>query len=66
MGEALSRTKNLTVWQIPSEQSQQLAALAERGMDLHISVQDATAWVSHGDRSVEVTPVQLFRSVHAH
>ena len=66
MGGSLSRTKNLTIWQIPSEQSQQLANLAERGMDLHVSVQEGTAWVSHGERSVEITPVQLFRSLQAH
>ena len=55
----VSRLKNLSVWQIPSEQSQALAALAQRGMGWQITVQDGTLWVSDGQNSVEITPVAL-------
>ncbi len=55
----LTRASKLTVWQVPTEQSQALAALAQRGMVLQVSVQDGSVWVSEGDQSVEVTPVKL-------
>lgn len=56
----LDRAKNLTVWQVPSAQSQALAALAERTMKLQITVQDGSIWVADAERSIEVTPVRLF------
>ncbi len=56
----LARTSNLTVWQVPSEQSQQLAALAERGMSLQFTLQDGVLYISSGDRSVELTLTCLF------
>ncbi|MDB6137615.1 MAG: hypothetical protein JWO94_687 [Verrucomicrobiaceae bacterium] len=56
----LARTSNLTVWQIPAEQSQQLAALAERGMNVQITIQDGMMYVEAGGQSVEVTLVCLF------
>lgn len=52
----VARANNLTVWQIPAEQSQQLAGLAERGMSLQISIQDGIIYAGSGDQSVEVTP----------
>ena len=56
----LTRAQNLTVWQIPSEQSQALAQLAQRGMQLQITVQDGTLWVNDGVKdSVEITPIKL-------
>ncbi len=55
----LTRASNLTVWQIPTEQSQALGQLAQRSMQLQVSVQDGTAWVNNGDETVEITPVQL-------
>lgn len=55
----LTRAGNLTVWQIPSEQSRALAALAHRSMRLQVTVQDGTIWVGDGDRSVEVAPLRL-------
>jgi uncharacterized protein YaeQ len=58
----LSRTRNLTVWQIPSEQSEELAGLAERSMRLQVSIQEGAIWVSNGERSVEVTLTRLFGS----
>ncbi len=60
--EKVDRLRNLTVWQIPSEQSQALAALAERTMTLQVTVQDGTVWVAEGSRTVEVTPVRLLEA----
>ena len=55
----ITRAAHLAVWQIPAAQSQALAELAQRGMQLQVSVQDGTAWVSDGQRSVEITPQRL-------
>ncbi len=55
----LSRTRNLTVWQIPAEQSQQLAALAARSMVLQVTTQEGGIWVAEGARTVEITPTCL-------
>ena len=55
----LARLRNLTAWQIPADQSQALAALAQRTMDLQVTVQDGAIWVGDGERSIEVAPVRL-------
>ncbi len=55
----ITRTRNVAVWQIDPAQSQALAALAQRNMQLQVTVQDGTLWVSEGDRSVELRPLQL-------
>lgn len=54
-----SRVNNLTVWQIPAEQSQALGPLAARSMDLQITLQEGVLFVGEGERSVEITPVCL-------
>ena len=55
----LTRATNIAVWQIPAEHSQALAALAERTMQLQVTVQDGTVWVSNGQKSVEIAPQRL-------
>jgi uncharacterized protein YaeQ len=55
----LTRTVNLSVWQIPPEQSQALAALAQRTMDLQVTVQDGGIWVGDGTHSIEIAPMRL-------
>lgn len=55
----LTRAQNLTVWQVPTEQSQELAKLARRSMQLQVSVQDGTVWVNDGEQTVEITPLRL-------
>lgn len=55
----LTRASKLTVWQIPTEQSQALAAMAQRTMQLQVTVQDGTIWVTQGEDSVEVNPIKL-------
>jgi len=57
----ISRLRNLEVWQIPAEQSQALAGLAQRSMQLQISIQDGHVYVSDGSRTVEVLPQPLWR-----
>jgi uncharacterized protein YaeQ len=65
MADKLARVRNLTVWQVPSGQSVALAALAQRSMQLHVTVQDGAIWISDGDRSVEVTLERLHSSPDA-
>ncbi len=55
----VSRANNIEAWQIEAPQSQLLAELAQRGMQLQISIQDGTAWIGNGKQSVEITPVRL-------
>ena len=55
----LTRVRNLAVWQIPAEQSAALARLAQRSMELQVTVQEGGIWVGDGARSIEVTPVSL-------
>jgi uncharacterized protein YaeQ len=55
----LARTRNLAVWQVPADQSAALAALAQRTMELQVTVQDSAIWVGDGTRSIEVAPVAL-------
>ncbi len=55
----LTRASNLTVWQIEAAQSQSLAKLAQRGMQLNVSVQDGAVWMSTNVDSIEITPLKL-------
>ncbi|MFN4264700.1 MAG: YaeQ family protein [Aquabacterium sp.] len=59
LANKVSRAQNLQIWQVPTEQSQALATLAQRSMQLQITVQDGTAWVNDGQQTVEITPVCL-------
>ena len=61
LASRLTRATNLAVWQVPAEQSQALAALAERSMRLQVNIQDGTVWMDNGSRSVEVTPQPLLK-----
>ena len=58
----LTRIQNLTVWQIPAEQSRALSALAQRNMELQVTMQDGAIWIGDGTRSIEVTPLRLCES----
>ena len=55
----LARVRNVVVWQVPAAESQALAALAERTMQLDVLVQDGTVSIGSGEALVEVTPVRL-------
>ena len=56
----ITRARNLSVWQVPAEQSQALAALADRSMRLQVTLQDGAIWVSDNQQSVEVTLRRLY------
>ncbi len=56
----ITRARNLTVWQVPAAQSQALATLVQRSMDLQVTVQDGGIWVGDGTQSIEVAPQQLY------
>jgi len=55
----LTRAANLVVWQIEATQSQALAKLANRTIQLQVTIQDGTVWMSTGSESVEITPIRL-------
>ncbi len=55
----LTRAPRLAVWQIPADQSQALAALSERSMQLQITVQDGSLFVSGANAMVEIHPIPL-------
>ncbi|MCH7345044.1 YaeQ family protein [Pelomonas sp. CA6] len=55
----LQRTPRLAVVQIPADQSQALAQLAERSMQLQISIQDGSVYLNAAKGSVEIHPVLL-------
>jgi len=56
----LARWRNLQVWQLPPEQSQALAGLANRSMQLQLTVQDGLVWVADGSHNIEIHPQRLF------
>lgn len=55
----MTRAKNLTVWQVPAEQSAALGALAKRSMDLQVTIQEGSIWVGDGEHSVEIVLQRL-------
>lgn len=58
-GTALARPDNLTVYDLPAAATQALALIAQRTMQLQCTIQDGTAWVTDGARTVEIAPVVL-------
>jgi uncharacterized protein YaeQ len=59
VAEKLAKVRNLSVWQLPSEQTQALAGLVDRTMTLQITMQDGVITVDGGGKSVEIAPVRL-------
>jgi uncharacterized protein YaeQ len=53
------RLANLEVWRVDAAESQALAALAERSMQLQITVQEGHVWVGNGRDSVALEPRRL-------
>lgn len=50
----VARLANLEVWQLPATQSQELAGLAARSMQLQVTVQEGHIWVGSESHSVEI------------
>jgi len=65
LGVRIIQARNLSVWQVPTQQSQALAALATRSMKLDVTVQEGTIWVGDGQKSVEVSLKRLLGSPEA-
>ena len=57
----ITRLRNLAIWQLPHEQSQALAGLCQRSMQLQISIQDGHVYINQGEQSVELVPTALWR-----
>lgn len=57
----ITRLRNLEVWRVPAEQSQALARLARRSMQLQVTVQDGLVWFSDNVDTVEVQPQPLWQ-----
>ena len=55
----VARASNIEAWQIDVAQSQALAGLAQRTMQLQLSVQDGSCWLGDGKHSIEITPLRL-------
>jgi uncharacterized protein YaeQ len=55
----ITRANNIQVWQLDSAQSKALAELAQRSMQLQLSIQDGSVWVGDGQRSIEISPQRL-------
>jgi uncharacterized protein YaeQ len=54
----LTRLDNLTVWRIPAAQSQELAALAARSMQLQATLQEGALLLGDAQRSVQIEPLR--------
>ncbi len=55
----VTRARNIEAWQIAAADSQALAAMAARGMQLQLTVQDGTVYVTESERSAALTPQRL-------
>lgn len=55
-GEELARHENLSVWTLPIETTQALAALADRGMRLQFTIQDGVVFANDDKQSVQLEP----------
>jgi uncharacterized protein YaeQ len=56
----ISRLKNLEIYQIPTEQSLELALMAQRSMQLQATIQENTCLMSDGQKSIEIIFERLF------
>ena len=54
----LTRLANLSVWRIPAGEAQELAALAQRTMQLQATIQEGGLMVSDGSRTVSLEAVR--------
>ena len=55
----LNRQKNLTIIQLPAENTQALAKMIQRTMSLQCTIQDGQVWLSNGDSSVQIERIPL-------
>jgi uncharacterized protein YaeQ len=62
VGGKLDRARNLSVMNISSTASLDLAKLAQRTMQLHCTIQDGQVWLSGGDQAVQIDLAALKKS----
>ena len=53
-GPDLERNSNLSVWNVPREASQAMAALAQRNMQLQYTIQEGQIWVADDKDSIQL------------
>ncbi|MDP3085639.1 MAG: YaeQ family protein [Rubrivivax sp.] len=58
----VGKLRNLEVWQLPAEQTQALATLAERSMQLQVTVQEGQIWMGHAEHTLEIDPKAFKRA----
>lgn len=56
---ALAKLKQVSVFNLPQEQTKALAEMAQRTMSLQCTIQDGQIWLSDGERSVEISCEKL-------
>ena len=56
MESASARFDNLDIYYLPADSCAQLAAMAERTMDLSVTIQDGHLWFASSDNNIEVLP----------
>ncbi|MES2205540.1 MAG: YaeQ family protein [Pseudomonadota bacterium] len=54
LSSKLARVKNLTVMNLPERLSKQLAALAQRSMQLQCTIQEEQIWFSNGNETLQI------------
>ncbi|MFM7604941.1 MAG: YaeQ family protein [Prosthecobacter sp.] len=59
VSEKMSKVRHLVVWQFDPAQVKSLSALADRAMDLQITLQDGVITVDGGGKSAELVPRRL-------
>jgi len=55
----LQRFDNLRVLEVPEATSKELASVVQRSMQLQCTLQDGTLWLSCGDQSVSIAPLEI-------
>jgi uncharacterized protein YaeQ len=55
-GDALARLEKLTVFDLPQASTRALADLADRNMEMQITIQDGQIWISNDRASVQLEP----------
>jgi len=56
-GQQVQRHANLDLWEIPATASRQLAALAQRSMQLQATIQDGDCWLNCGEQTLHIAPL---------
>jgi uncharacterized protein YaeQ len=60
--EKLARFEHLSIVNLPKSDTEKLASLVERTMQLQCTIQDNQIWINNGNCTVEVNPMVLVKS----